>query len=159
MLASLHPDKRGCFLFCGLCCFIIPSAHWSQCVGLAPWFFSGKQAWEEVGLCSRAAMLLALTDLSLSSPLEPFLPQFPPCSHPGPYTPCAPAAALVEIKRDPSGEAGGEGWLRAAALRRKLTPRPALHNNLWLCTQPLGPRPHDSHCPNPAVSFPSSLQV
>lgn len=74
-------------------------------------------------------MLLALTDLSISSPMET-LPQFPPCLHPGSYTLSPPAAALVEIKRYPDGKAGGEGWLRAAALLRKLTPRPALQQQL-----------------------------
>lgn len=45
-------------------------------------------------------------------------------------TSAPPAAALVEIKRYPNGETGGEGWLRAAALRRKLTPRPGLQQQL-----------------------------
>lgn len=59
-----------------------------------------------------------------SQPQDPsFQEQLPPTPRPWCGKP----------KDTPILEQGGEGWLQAAALWRKLTPRPAalLHNNLW----------------------------
>lgn len=65
------------------------------------------------GTCAPGVtLLLALTDLLISAPMETLLPQFPLCLHPGPCTlSVPPAAALVEIKRCPNGKTG---WGRVA---------------------------------------------
>lgn len=88
--------------------------------------------------------------------METFLPQFPLCLHPGPCTlSVPPAAALVETKNAPMANRGWEGWLRAAAFRRKLTPRPVLQQQLVSLHPAPGTRPLDRHSQHPAVSFPS----
>lgn len=52
-------------------------------------------------------MLPALTDLLILTPMETFLPQFPPCLRLGLCTlPAPPAVALVETKKCPGGEPG-----------------------------------------------------